>query len=88
LDDHEVAAVQGGSGGQVAGGGVDGDQPLGAVQEGGAGEDGGQHQAGTEGGAGVHPAGRAQALGRRPVGREDNWVIRMKMEDLGGKRAF
>jgi hypothetical protein len=61
--DHEVAAVQGRSGGQVVGGGVDGDQPLGAVQEGRAGEDGGQHQARTEGGAGVHPAGRPQALG-------------------------
>jgi hypothetical protein len=62
-DDREVAAPQRRAGGKVTGGRVHRNQPLGAVEEQRAGQDGEQNEAGTERGAAVHPGGRAQAVG-------------------------
>jgi hypothetical protein len=65
----------------------DQDQLLGAVQEGRAGEDGGQDQARTEGGAGVHPVGRAQALGRGRWERRGCWSVRVDAPLEAGRRG-
>ena len=62
-DDHQVPILERRAGGQVMGGRVHGDQPLGAVQEQGASQDREQDKAGAERRAAVHPGGRAQAVG-------------------------
>jgi hypothetical protein len=62
-DDREVAAPQRRAGGKVTGGRVHRNQPLGAVEEQRAGQDGEQDEAGAERGAAVHPGGRAQTVG-------------------------
>jgi len=73
-DDHEITRPEGRPGGQVAGGRVHRDQPLGAVQEERAGQDGEQHEAGAERRAAIHPGGRAQAAG---WGRR--WRLRVRV---------